>query len=698
MTRAAPSPIAQFLRRVVEDGKVRELPDQDLLQRFHARQDHAAFQSLLRRHGPMVLDVCRGVLGDGPDAEDAFQATFLILAQKAGSIRKGPSLGSWLHGVARRTALKARAQSAVRQKHEARVPERQAAQADDLSWREVRQVLHDELAGIPERYREPLVLCYLEGATHQRAAARLGLAERTVRERLERGRELLRLRLVRRGFGFAAILAVAAWPAADVEAAVPAALVDSTVQAATTVTVGAVASAASGKVAALAQGVLTSMSHSKLKSLKITTAVLVAAALLVSGIGTFSMRALQARPAGRAALRQSDVTPQPIGIADVASARQRPDLSNTQFPVDAKTDVQKLHGTYEKPTDPVEQKSNESTPDVRSLKGHTGAVYFAAFSTSGETLVTASKGIHFSNPTAPRGPDEVIIWDVAAQGAKHKIPFKGAIWSMNLSADAKAVAVGTSDSIVLLDAETGKTMRTLEGPWALSTGPFCLAFAPDGKILASGGSARDNMVRLWDVQTGKLTATLRGHEDAVVGLSFAPDGKTLASTGGQYDTTVRYWDVATGQLRRTVNRAQEHSKDGTEAVDGDWQTWPAAFSPDGQILARGRGAEVKFWDVRTGEVTDRLIEGPHLCDRTVQSLAFSPDGKRLAVGRTSGEIDVRETRQSDGKHGWRIGDLKQTFNEGPSDAVMTLAFSRSGELLASGDADGRVRIWKINKQ
>jgi RNA polymerase sigma factor (sigma-70 family) len=226
--KAATNPILQLIHRVVEDPKVAQLPDRDLLERFQAQQDHASFHTLLRRHGPMVLDVCRGLLSDGPDAEDAFQATFLVLAQKSGSIRKGASLGSWLHGVAHCTALKARTRSAVRQKHEARAPQRQASEADDLSWREVRQVLHEELGGLPERYREPLVMCYLQSARQQCAAARLGLAERTLRERLERGRELLRRRLVRRGLGLGAVLAVAAWPAGAVSAAIPAALGDST--------------------------------------------------------------------------------------------------------------------------------------------------------------------------------------------------------------------------------------------------------------------------------------------------------------------------------------------------------------------------------------------------------------------------------------------------------------------------------------
>jgi RNA polymerase sigma factor (sigma-70 family) len=305
MAKTANSPIMQLIRRVVEDPKVRELPDRDLLQRFHAQQNQAAFHTLLRRYGPMVLDVCRGVLGDCSDAEDAFQATFLVLAHKAGSIRKATALGSWLHGVARRTALKARLQSAVRQKHEARATQRQASEADDLSWREVRQVVYEELGGIPERYREALVLCYLEGATQQRAAARLGLAERTVRERLEHGRELLRLRLVRRGLGPAAILTVAAWPTAAVSGAVPAVLVDSTVRAAAVVAAGgAAASVVSPEVAALAQGVLKMMLCSKLNVAAAALAVAVPC-LFLSGLAYQA----QATQAGEGNLKRSSAPP-----------------------------------------------------------------------------------------------------------------------------------------------------------------------------------------------------------------------------------------------------------------------------------------------------------------------------------------------------------------------------------------------------
>jgi len=151
----------------------------------------------------MVLGLCRRVLRHDQDAEDAFQATFIILARKAASIRKTASVSSWLHGVAHRTALKARA----REMNEARTPGRPASDPDDLAWQEVRQVLHEELSGLAERYRAPLVACYLEGKTQDEAAAQFGMAKSTLKERPERGRSLLRTRLVRRGFGPAALLA-----------------------------------------------------------------------------------------------------------------------------------------------------------------------------------------------------------------------------------------------------------------------------------------------------------------------------------------------------------------------------------------------------------------------------------------------------------------------------------------------------------
>ena len=261
MTKGASSTILQLIRRVALDERVRQQSDPELLRRFAGQGDGAAFHALLLRHGPMVLEVCHGVLGNEADAEDAFQATFLILARKASSIRKTESLGSWLHGVAYRTALKARAQSATRRKNEACAPARPHAEPDDLTWREVRQVLHEELTGLAERYRAPLVACYLEGKTQDEAAAQLGVAKTTLKQRLERARSMLRARLVRRGLGPTAVLVATAWPSATASACLPATLVSSTVKAAGLFAAGQTAATEviSVKVAALTERVMKAM-------------------------------------------------------------------------------------------------------------------------------------------------------------------------------------------------------------------------------------------------------------------------------------------------------------------------------------------------------------------------------------------------------------------------------------------------------
>jgi RNA polymerase sigma factor (sigma-70 family) len=184
MTEKAASPILHLIRRVAEDQHLKELPDQELLRRFSTGRDEAAFSALLRRHGPMVLDICRNMLGNAEDAEDGFQATFLVLAQKAGAIQKKSSVGSWLHGVAYRVALKAQAEFARRQKHEAGASGQTPATAsDDFSWRDVQQALHAELNRLSACYRAPLVLCYLEGNTQDEAALLLGVSRATVKKR-----------------------------------------------------------------------------------------------------------------------------------------------------------------------------------------------------------------------------------------------------------------------------------------------------------------------------------------------------------------------------------------------------------------------------------------------------------------------------------------------------------------------------------
>ena len=181
-----------------------ELADHALLARFATERDEFAFAALVERHGPVVLDVARSVLRHAQDAEDVFQASFLVLARNANTIRTRTSIGCWLHGVARRIALRALRSRTRRARHEA-VPRDAPIPDDELTWSEVRALIHAELAGLPEALRAPILLCHLEGLTLDEAATRLKLPRGTLRDRLDRGRERLRQRLARRGLAAAAI-------------------------------------------------------------------------------------------------------------------------------------------------------------------------------------------------------------------------------------------------------------------------------------------------------------------------------------------------------------------------------------------------------------------------------------------------------------------------------------------------------------
>ncbi len=185
--------------------------DEKLLHAFAAHRDEDAFAVLVRRHGPMVLHVCRRVLEHEQDAEDAFQATFLVLARKAATLRKGSALASFLHGTAHRLALSAKRAAARRRKHEGQAPSRPLLDpVEELSWREVRVLLDEEIARLPEKYRSVFILCCLEELSRAEAAQRLGLSERTVLSRLATARKRLSQRLGRRGMKLTAVLAASA--------------------------------------------------------------------------------------------------------------------------------------------------------------------------------------------------------------------------------------------------------------------------------------------------------------------------------------------------------------------------------------------------------------------------------------------------------------------------------------------------------
>src|SRR5262245_28811803 len=254
-TGMATAGMGTFLRRLTRrmaGETLRDQSDRQLVERLVAGRDEAVFETIVRRHGPMVYRVCWRVLQQEQDTEDAFQATFLILAQQFRTVRRPASLASWLHGTARRVALKARAQGATRRRHE-----QKAATAnfppEEVPWRELRAVLDAELERLPEKWRLPLILCYLEGQTQDETAKQLGWSQRTLRRRLEEARSALGRRLTGRGVGWPAALSAVLLSDCVAPAALVPRLLDSTVEAAAFLAAGnaAPAAAVSANVAAL---------------------------------------------------------------------------------------------------------------------------------------------------------------------------------------------------------------------------------------------------------------------------------------------------------------------------------------------------------------------------------------------------------------------------------------------------------------
>jgi RNA polymerase sigma factor (sigma-70 family) len=684
------------VRRFLGAEKLRELTDGQLLERFADIRDELAFTALLNRHGPLVFGVCRRLLSNSHDAEDACQATFLVLLRCADRLDRERSLASWLHTVAYRVALKARA-SAARRKviEECHSTSNTTEFSDEPERRDLRQVLDEELNGLPAKYRAALILCALEGKTHQEAARELGFPTGSMSRMIARGHELLRGRLTRRGLTLSAGLLVPLL-ASNARAVTPA-LVEGAL-AILPVNAGRTESL-SPQVANLVEGVMRQMFLSKVKTAALVFLVL---ALIGSGAGWLSAQQQRQEPPP-VEKSQTPVGEKPAGIDAAESPipagalarlgtsrfRHASIVSGVAMAPDGKTVASGSHQGTIMVWDAVTGKL------LRQFKAHTGVTWLT-YSHDGKIL--ASSGWY--------GP--IVFWD--PETGKQLRTLKGHDSETTQMAfspdDATLATVGKDGNVCLWDVKTGEQRHRLSG----HTGEArAIAFTPNGKSVVSSGI--DKTIRVWDVESGKEKRLIEGHENRVDTVAVSPDGKTIAS-GGR-DSTVRLWDIESGKQTRSWKHTGW-----IECV---------AFAPDGKSLAvtTGWGNEVYCWDV-TGESDRPLWKTRYL---HALRLSFSADGKKLAGCNFNNTLRIWDpatgkdtvTGTAPGHEGWVSAvcfcpDQKRLISagsdcriivwdtsagretqrlEGHSSWVWCLALSPDGKALASGSDDRTIRLWNL---
>ena len=592
--------LLDHLYRLAAPAVLRSTSDQDLLAAFVASRHQAAFNTLVaRRHGPMVLNVCRRVVGEAQMAEDAFQATFLVLARKAGTVRRRKSLAAWLYGVAYRIALNAR--RAAKRKPQCQALSNDANLVDPRSDplaepgppRELLTLLEEEIQRLPAASQMPVALCCLDGLTLKEAATRLGLTEGAVKGHLERGRARLKVRLAGRGLTLSTGLAFVDATRGCMSAAPAKCLVDSTVKAALAFASGQKGPIAevSTEVLHLTQSVLHGSAVVKLKL------VLVAAVLV-------SMSVL-----GASGLMPSKIASQAeVPKAQVAQA-EPPKATKAKPRVD-------LFG------DPLPDGAISRLGTIRLRHAMETSL---AFAPGGKIL--ASSGL-FANG--------VCLWDMATGRPLHQLWDQQYGPSVAFSADGKVlVTVGPYGAACRIDVASGKEIDRFEIRIDMRA---VVAFSTDGKTVAIADRSNGTAVVLWDFATHTKLRALKGHAGEVYSIAFAPDGLTLAS--GSHDKTIRLWDVATGM---EVGQLIGHED----------PVWDIAYAPDGKFLASTATKGVmRLWDVATGKVVDVVETEENRFGR----VAYSPDGKVLAFGGKSGTIRLWDTQTAKELRAWATGD------------------------------------------
>jgi RNA polymerase sigma factor (sigma-70 family) len=652
------------------------LADADLVRQLAQVSDRAAFELLLWRHGPAVWAVCRRVLGPGPDAEDAFQATFLALSRRASTISDGNAVAGWLHRVAVRAAVetaKARSRRTSRETPSPILPE--AIAPDDpvrvAAGRELGAMLDAAIARLPDRYRQPFLLCEVYGRAPADAAAELNCPVGTIASRLSRAKRRLRAVLARRGLALPATLAVGVLPTGLATAALRTAF----------------APVAGAKLAALADRAIR-------PALINMWMVVAAAGLVAVTAGVLARGQVKTPPADKpppAAAKKADTKigpvtdwPRPDGaVARIGSTRLRHAgaVNDVAFSPDNKWVATACSvGAY------AEVFVWDTTTGEKRLKlpGNPNSHLKLMFADGDKALWI------FNLTTGPGSPRTSLRRYSLADGHElpEILPLAEQDGLLAFAFDPAGKRFGftrgnNNSSFRVIEVATGKTVNTFPTPAGLlgdtAGWPSWPAFAPGGKLIAfpPGAAHRGpgTTMPVIDVDTGKELTSVTDADYAIGMAAFAPDGKTVAATGikGWPDEptyTVTLWDVKTGKLLRRMSGVEQTEK-------------CLAFSPDGKYLAVGdtQRLAVQLFDVATGKEVRRFQSSPG-----VMQVAFSPDGKRLAAARSSDTVSI-----------WDVETGKPTAaSADPEISPMELRFVDRDRLLIRTDGFA-VFDWRTGK-
>ncbi len=649
------------------------MSDAELLRRFAQQRDAAAFEQLLERHGPLVWGVCRRLLPRESDCEDAFQATFLALVRQASVVRPD-QLAAWLHTVALRVARKTQLHT-HRQRTQAAAlePTTSGDVADEVGSRELFRIVDEEIERLPSAVRMPLLLCCLQGRTRDEAAQSLGCSVAAIKGRLERGRELLRRRLQRRGVELPAAFLALTLTGERIRAALWA----KTMQAVLYTPTPAIVALAEAGASALTVG------KGKLILAMVflaTTAVGVAGSLLTT---TKTPEPSASLPREKAAPEPKKPQPPQVrldrhgdplpegAIARLGSLRFHvPDQIKTlAFSSKGRTLAVTSHaGLYL-----IDARTGQRILRLPTLGRNWTPESHLAFSPDDKRLLS------FGPKVGNGGRGVVHVWDLTNKTPplEYELKETGIIVGLGWSDKGDPVAIRDErGEIFLQELATSKSRSfACKEPAKTESGNFrnsLFAYAPGGHTLALVDN--NNAIHVWDTITAHKRGIHKLENTEVGRLTLSPDGRILATLNFKLPLaqriSVQLWDATTGKLLHTLE---------TERKNGAMPQ--VAFSPDGKTLAEAGRHGVRFWDVATGR--EKLRSEEYVVD--AECIAFSGDGRTLAAAQ----------QNSGAFHLWDVATGKRkTEPVGHSDTPYGASFSPDGRRVVSCHSlDGSYYVW-----